>query len=322
MRLPWMIAGAGGALIGGLALYSGLAARRAEAAVPRDGQLIEIGGDTIHYVDKGAGPPIVMIHGLGGQLRNFAIDVVDDLAADHRVILVDRPGSGYSVRGAGGSARLSAQAETIAAFIRRLGLERPLIVGHSLGGALALTIAIEQPDVVGALALIAPLTQVVEEPPPVFRALALESPVMRGIVAWTIAVPLGTMNAEKTLHEVFAPDPVPLGFPTAGGGMLAMRPGNFYATSSDMVAINDDLPGVVERYASLSVPVSILYGRGDNLLDYRLHGETAAGQIPGARLTLVEGGHMLPFTAPEATIAFIRAAAAAGEGEDGRAASG
>jgi pimeloyl-ACP methyl ester carboxylesterase len=309
MRMPWIAATAAGALIGGLALYSGAAARRAEAAVPRDGELIEVNGDRTHYVDKGAGPAIVMIHGLAGQMRNFATSLVEELAADHRVILVDRPGSGYSVRGAGKSASLTAQAETIAAFIRALGLERPLLVGHSLGGALALTIAVEHPDVVGGLALIAPLTQVVEEPPPVFRALAIESPLLRGLVAWTLAVPLGTLNADKVLHEIFAPDPVPVGFPVAGGGMLGMRPAAFYANSSDMVAINDDLPGVVARYSDLRVPVSILYGRGDNLLDCRLHGEQTAGEIEGAEIELIEGGHMLPFTAPDVTSAFIRRAA-------------
>lgn len=320
MRRRWTAAGAGGALIGGLALYSAAMARRAERAVPRDGELIEVNGDRLHYVDKGSGPPILLIHGLGAQLRSFAHAMVDDLARDHRVILIDRPGSGYSQRGPGASPRLSAQADTMAAFIRELGLERPLLVGHSLGGALALTVALNHPDVVGGLALIAPLTQVVEEPPPVFRSLAIESPLVRRAIAWTVAMPLAALNAEKVMHEVFAPDPVPLGYATAGGGLLAMRPGAFYATSSDMVAINDDLPGLVERYGSLSVPVSILYGRADNLLDCTLHGETTAGQIAGCEIELVEGGHMLPFTAPELTAAFVRNAAE--RVGDGRAARG
>lgn len=225
------------------------------------------------------------------------------------MILIDRPGSGYSVRRAGKSASLSAQAETIAAFIRALGLEKPLLVGHSLGGALALTVALNHPELVGGLALIAPLSQVVEEPPPVFKGLAIETPWVRRTVAWTVATPIGALNATKVLHEVFAPDPVPIGYLTSGGGALSMRPGNFYASSSDMVAINDDLPGVVERYGALEVPVSILYGRGDNLLDCTLHGETTAGQIAECEIELVEGGHMLPFTAPALTAAFVRKAA-------------
>ena len=153
--IPFLLAGAGGlaALGGGLAAFSGATARKIEKAVPRDGELIEVNGEKLHVVDRGSGPPIVLIHGLGGQLRNFGRPMVDDLARDYRLILVDRPGSGYSTRAAGASARLRVQAETIAELIRILKLERPLIVGHSLGGALALSLALNHPDVVGGLAL-------------------------------------------------------------------------------------------------------------------------------------------------------------------------
>jgi pimeloyl-ACP methyl ester carboxylesterase len=312
--IPFLLAGAGGlaALGGGLAAFSGATARKIEKAVPRDGELIEVNGQTLHYVDSGSGPPIVMIHGLGGQLRNFGRAMVDDLARDYRVIRVDRPGSGYSPRAAGTSARLRVQAETIAEFIRILKLDRPLVVGHSLGGALALSLALNHPDVVGGLALVAPLTQVqsIDDVPPVFKPLVIRSAAVRKAVAWTLATPLGMMKAEEALKEVFAPEPVPADFGTEGGGLLAMRPGNFYASSSDLVDLEGELEGMVERYPSLSIPVRILYAPGDNLLDSRLHGERTASEIPGARIELVEGGHMLPFTQPELTAAFVRRAAA------------
>jgi pimeloyl-ACP methyl ester carboxylesterase len=238
--------------------------------------------------------------------------MVDDLARDYRVIRVDRPGSGYSPRSAGTSARLRVQAETVAEFIRVLKLGRPLIVGHSLGGALALALALNHPDVVGGLALVAPLTQVqeIDDVPPVFKPLVIRSPALRRTVAWTLATPMGMRKAEEALREVFAPEPVPADFGTEGGGLLAMRPSNFYASSSDLVDLEGELEGMVGRYPTLSVPVSILYAPGDNLLDSRLHGERTASEIPGAEIELVEGGHMLPFTQPELTAAFVRRAAA------------
>ncbi|HYE27992.1 MAG TPA: alpha/beta hydrolase [Allosphingosinicella sp.] len=324
--IPFLLAGAGGlaALGGGLAAFSGATARKIEKAVPRDGELIEVAGEKLHVVDRGAGPPIVLIHGLGGQLRNFGRPMVDDLARDYRLILVDRPGSGYSTRAAGASARLRVQAETIAEMIRLLRLERPLIVGHSLGGALALSIALNHPDVVGALGLIAPLTQVqgIGDVPPVFKSLVIRSPAMRKAVAWTVATPLGMMKAEEALKEIFAPEPVPAGFGTEGGGLLALRPSNFYASSSDLVDLEGELEGMVERYPTLSVPVGILYASADNLLDARLHGEQTASEIPGAEIELVEGGHMLPFTRPELTAAFVRRVAARQETAHARRASG
>jgi len=312
--IPFLIGGATGlALVGGgLAAFSGATARKIEKAVPRDGDLIEVNGEKLHVVDRGSGPPIVLIHGLGGQLRNFGRPMTDDLARDYRLILVDRPGSGYSTRASGASARLRVQAEAIAELIRILKLDRPLIVGHSLGGALALSLALNHPDVVGGLALVAPLTQVqsIDDVPPVFKPLVIRSPAARKAVAWTLATPMGMARAEKALTEVFAPEPVPADFGTEGGGLLAMRPNNFYATSTDLIDLEGELEGMVERYPTLSVPVSILYAKGDNLLGYALHGEQTASEISGAEIELVEGGHMLPFTQPELTAAFVRRAAA------------
>ncbi|HEX8625032.1 MAG TPA: alpha/beta hydrolase [Allosphingosinicella sp.] len=324
--IPFLLAGAGGLglLGGGLAAYSRATARKIEKAVPRDGATIEVNGQTIHYTDDGSGPAIVMIHGLGGQLRNFARAMVDDLARDYRVIRVDRPGSGYSPRAASTSARLRVQAETIAELIRILKLERPLVVGHSLGGALALALALNHPDVVGGLALVAPLTQVqqIEDVPEVFKGLVIRSAAIRKTIAWTIATPLGVATAEKALKEVFAPEPVPADFGTEGGGLLALRPNNFYASSADLVDLEGELEGMVERYSALSVPVSILYARADNLLDYAKHGERTASEIPGTVIELVEGGHMLPFTQPELTAAFVRRAAARQEEPHARRAAG
>jgi pimeloyl-ACP methyl ester carboxylesterase len=321
--IPLLIGGATGLGIlgGGLAAFSGATARKIERAVPRDGELIEVDGDTLHYVDRGgSGPAIVMIHGLGGQIRNFGKAMVDDLARDYRVVLVDRPGSGYSTRAPGRSARLAVQAETIAAFIRTLKLERPLLVGHSLGGALSLSIALNHPDVVGGLALIAPLTQAEAEADvaPVFKPLIIRSATVRRAISWTLATPMGMAKTKEVLKQIFAPEPVPEDFGTAGGGLLAMRPNNFYASSSDVVDLEGEMEPMVERYATLSLPVSILYGRGDNLLHYAKHGEQTASEIPGGEVEVVEGGHMLPFTQPELSAAFVRRAAARLERADAR----
>ena len=311
--IPFLLAGAGGiaALGGGLAAYSRATARKIERAVPRDGELIDVDGETLHVAQRGSGPPIVLIHGLAGQMRNFGRPMLEALERDYRLILVDRPGSGYSPRAAGKSARLNVQAATIAALIRKLDLDRPLIVGHSLGGALALSLALDHPDVVGGLALIVPLTQPqdIESVPPVFKPLVIRSPAVRRAVAWTVATAMGIMKAEAAMKEIFAPEAVPEDFGTEGGGLLAVRPDNFYATSSDLVELEGELEPMAERYKDLKVPVSILYAREDNLLDPKIHGEKTVGQIKGAKLELADGGHMLPFTQPLLAAAFVRRAA-------------
>ncbi|WP_455731612.1 alpha/beta fold hydrolase, partial [Burkholderia stabilis] len=128
------------AVLAALALFSGYVARRVTRAFPPEGRFVDIGGDRIHYVEYGNGPPIVFVHGLAGQLRNFAYLPLARLAQQHRVIIIDRPGAGRSLRGAGSQANVFAQARTVAAFIDALRLDKPVLVGHSLGGAIALAV--------------------------------------------------------------------------------------------------------------------------------------------------------------------------------------
>ncbi|MBV8443742.1 MAG: alpha/beta hydrolase [Hyphomicrobiales bacterium] len=302
------------AVVGGLVTFSVLAARRIERAVPPQGRFLDLDGERIHVLDKGAGRAIVLIHGLSGQMGNFTHSLVDRLAGDFRVVAFDRPGSGYSTRSPMGPAGVRAQAATLAKAIRAMKLERPVIVGHSLGGAVALAIALDDPDCAGALALIAPVTRPVTSPPTVFRGLVIRSPLIRLLVAWTLATPVSLIARRVALKLVFAPDTPPADFATAGGGLLGVRPTNVYAASSDMVAANDDLEALTRRYASIRVPVGILYGRGDRILDPGAQGQAMKGKIPGLDFELVDGGHMLPVTAPDTVAMFIRRIAKARAG--------
>ncbi|MBY4870122.1 alpha/beta fold hydrolase [Burkholderia sp. Bp9017] len=298
------------AVLAALALFSGYVASRVTRAFPPEGRFVDIGGDRLHYVEYGSGPPIVFVHGLAGQLRNFAYLPLARLAQQHRVILVDRPGAGRSLRGAGSQANVFAQARTIAAFIDALKLDRPVLVGHSLGGAIALAVGLNHPERVSRLALIAPLSHEQSEPPGPFKPLMLPSPLVRRFVSWTFAIPLTILTGRKAVQQVFAPEDVPRDFPVKGGGLLGLRPRVFYATATDLLSAPVDLPAMTRRYAELSLPVDVLYGRADPILNWRDHGEALAKKSARVRLKVVEGGHMLPVTIPEATADWLLEVAA------------
>ena len=303
------------ALSGALAvLFTVYVKRKVEALLPPRGRFVDVPGARLHVRefdgDPGA-PAILLVHGLAGQLDHFTHGVTGRLAGRHRVVAVDRPGAGYSTRAPGTPADLRTQAAILAALIESLELDAPLVVGHSLGGALALALALDHPRHVGALALVAPLTHMQDEVPPVFDGLTILSPLWRRLVAWTLATPVSIRNSRAALAQVFGPEPVPHDFATRGGALLGLRPGAFLAASDDLRSLPDCLPAQQTRYGELDLPVTILYGRDDRILDPRAHGQALADEVRGARLQLIEGGHMLPITNPEATAAFILAGAAA-----------
>lgn len=292
--------------LGALVLFTAYTARRVEAALPPLGRFVEVGGARIHYVDRGDGPTLLLIHGLGSNMRTFTHSVLDRLVGEFRVVVMERPGSGESSRDPRADARLRSQAETVSAFIHALGLDRPVLVGHSLGGAVALVVALDYPEQVRGLALIAPHANVQETVPAVFRRLLINSRTLRRLAAWTVATPSSILRRERVLDTLFGPDPVPPDYATAGGGLLALRPKSFCTASEDLVALRGEMPAVVDRYPELRLPVGILYGTGDRVLDHRLHGIAVASKINGAELELIEGGHMLPLTAPDMVAELVR----------------
>ena len=300
------VAGVGAAALAASVIATRAATHRAEAAVPPDGGFIEVEGARLHYIDRGSGPTLLFVHGLSGQLRNFTYALTERLESDFRIIAVDRPGAGYSVPTGPAQPDLAGQAEILARFIAALGLERPLLVGHSLGGALALRVALDHPGSIGGILLLSPLTRRQDELPEAFAKLDIPSSLVRRLVVNTIAVPAGLRNAAATQALIFAPDPAPADFAARGGGLLSLRPSAIFASSSEVSAGSDEVAIQARRYPAIGVPVSILFGADDRILDPARHGAATAALIPGARYDTIPGGHMFPLTKPDETAAWIR----------------
>lgn len=293
-------------VIGALVLWSAYVSRGVERWVPMDGRQVEVPGVRIHYVEMGPAdaPAIVMIHGIMSQLRVFTYALAGRLAGDRRVIVMDRPGWGYSVL-TGPRLDIRGQADAVAAAILALGLEKPLLVGHSMGGAVSLALAFRHPGAVRALGLIAPYTQPIDQPPEPLKGLVIPAP-LRPLIAWTIAVPLSMRSGKAKTVAVFAPDPLPEDFPIKAGGALAIRPASFQMGCYEIEMAPEVMKAQAPRYGEIAIPVSILYGRQDALLDPELHGRKTASAIPHGAIEMLDGGHMLPVTHVDATEAWLR----------------
>lgn len=306
-----LVVGVAIAMVGYYMTVSRRVARHVRQAIPPPGRFMDVGGTSVHVVEEGEGRPILFVHGLGGTLFHFTYPLFGALRDEFRLIALDRPGSGYSERAGRRPATPREQARFIADFIDASDLERPLIVGHSLGGAIALALALDHPEKVSGLALISPLTHHNKSIPAEFAALAIPSPLIRRVVANTIAVPLAIRNRDRVLAFVFGPNEPPDDYAIAGGAMLGLLPSHFYATSTDFVAIGSEMQAQETRYAELGLPVGILFGTHDRVLDPERHGHAMAKKVPGLELELLEGvGHMPQYIERERVADFIRRVAA------------
>lgn len=298
------------AVLAACALITWLVARQVRATIRPPGEFIEVAGERIHYRSLGHGPALVFVHGMGGQSHNFDYLPLEELAKRWRLVLLDRPGSGHSPRRDDRHAALAAQAGMVAAFIRAMHFEQPpLLVGHSLGGTIALGVALHDPGCVAGLALVAPLTHLTTVVPAPFEVLAIRSPALRRLFAHTLAVPLSIVGVRRVLNACFGPDAPPRDFAVRGGGLLGLRPEAFYAASTDLNALEHDLKAQQQRYGEIRLPLAILYGENDRVLDWRAQGEALHAKVPQSDLRVIPGGHTILVSAAAATAAWLEAAA-------------
>jgi len=285
----------------------------AEAAYPPEGQFTEVDGHPVHYVQRGQGPDVVLIHGASGNTRDMTFDFADRLAERYRVTVFDRPGHGYTPRLALSGVTVADQADLLRGAAGQLGVTRPIVVGQSFGGAVAMAWAVHHPEQTAAVISIAGATHPWEgELDRLYATVA--APWIGRPLAWLISawVPMGYVEGQ--VEGVFTPQPEPEGYAEAIGLGLIVRPGNILANAHQRTDLREELREMRRAYPNLMMPIEILHGTSDDIVGLSVHAEKLAAEAPDARLTTLPGiGHMPHHVAPEAVIAAIdRAAAKAG----------
>lgn len=308
-------------VLAGLAAISAIGAKLIEFAHPPRGRFVEVSGGRLHVVELVPGqsaaadePAIVLLHGASGNLEDMRLALGDALAQRWRVILIDRPGRGWSDLGIADSSP-ARQAALIHEALAALGVRRAVLVAHSWAGALATAYAIDHPQDVAGLVLLAPTTHPWEGGISWYYTLTT-APLLGPLFAHTLALPIGSLLIHHAAASVFAPQPLPPNYLSRTTTPLILRPSAFLSNARDVADLKDNLKRQSPRYHEIKAPTVIFAGDQDLTVSLKIHAQALAAQIPRARLEILPGiGHMPHHARPDRVAAAVAEVAAASQPE-------
>lgn len=284
------------------------------AAVPEEealrrwpplGQIMQVDGIDVHYWERGKGQPIVLVHGASGNLRDFTFDLAPRLAERYRVIAFDRPGFGYSGRIAKQGWDPAVQASLLRRAAAEIGAARPIVVGHSWGGALAMAWALDTPEDVTGIVTLGGATMPWGGDVSFLYSLNA-SDVTDRLVSNLISTFATEGLIESFMADTFTPQTIPEGYASYVGAPLATRPRTVRYNAHDITNLNAVLERQAKRYPNLYTPIEVLHGSVDRSVWPDLHAEGMHALLPNSRLTLLEGvGHMPHHARPGEVVAAV-----------------
>lgn len=251
-----------------------------DADVP--GSYVDVDGTRVHYVEAGRGDPVVLIHGIFASTFSFR-HTIPELAQQHRVVAFDLRGFGYTEMPKDADYSLTAQATLVHDAMARLGIERAAVVGHSMGGDIAMRLALLYPDSVTRLALVDSVTDREMSRGRSGRFVRPLLPLIAGLSLNTRSIRRGVRSA---VHDpAFATDDIVAGYE---------RPmhvkGRLRAFGALMAHRGRDVPVEPER---ITQPALVLWGEHDRWIPIE-RGEELARRIPNARFAVVRSAGHLP----------------------------
>ena len=292
-------------IIVGLIWFTSKMDNNIESAFTPAGKLTPVLGGIIHWQKQGNGPVLILIHGLLGNSNNFNA-LAKTLADRYTVYSIDRPGSGFSTRYKRTSASFEQQSKMILEWMEKENITSASIAGHSMGGGIALRMAIDAPEKIASISLLCPLTTPLKGSAGPLSVLYIPNEFVRKSVSKTIASPLRARFGRKQLAQIFHPEAVPPSFSVEGGGILALHSRSFYEGSRDTVSAQGSLFRQQSRYSEITCPVGVLYGENDEILKPTEHMNAVTNAIPNAKSDIIpNAGHMIPITQVQACADFI-----------------
>jgi pimeloyl-ACP methyl ester carboxylesterase len=272
---------------------------------PRPGRVVEVAGAQLNIVDIGprdGGVPIVMIHGASSNLETMRHPLGNLLARDHRVILIDRPGHGWSTRERLADSTPAIQGRMIDESLQKLGIPRAIIVVHSWAGALGLRLALDHPQRVAGLVMLAPVAYPWRGGVGPYNKI-VTTPVIGPLLAYTITLPLGLLLTGPGTRSVFLPQTMPDDYVRNAAVRLLLRPHEFLANAWDLITLKAAVLEQSPRYAAITAPTVLIAGDADTTVWTGIHTRPLADVIAGAKLIVLPGvGHMVQNAAPDIVV--------------------
>jgi len=282
--------------------------RKAERANPPQGRFLEIEGVRLHYVERGDGAPLVLLHGNGTMIQDYELSGIVDMASQrYRVIVFDRPGYGHSSRPRRTIWHPVAQAHLVHKALQQLGVEAATVVGHSWGTSVALSLALEHPTDVKSLVLLSGYYfPTARFDVPVLSPPAI--PIIGDLMRYTISPLLGRLMWPGLVRLMFGPPRTPENF-KAFPVWMSLRPSQLRAAAAESAMMIPAVLALRHRYRELAVPVTIVAGTRDRFASAGAQSTRLHRELPGSTLKLVPGmGHMIHHLAPREVMAAIDAA--------------
>lgn len=286
-----------------------LVARRTERRHPAEGAFLNVDGVRLHYSDHGEGTPVVLIHGNAVAGDDWTISgVADLLLRNHRVIIFDRPGFGHSDRPRDRVWTAVRQADLIHRAFRQMGVDRPVVVGHSLGTIVALALAERhQADVAAIVVLSGCYFWTLR--PDVLLVMPGALPVLGDLLGYTVSPLLGWLQMPMLKWSIFSPARITERFQAEYSTAMALRPSQIRAASVDGALMIQGAQALRDRYKNLNLPLVIIAGEGDMIVFKRMS-ERLHACIPNSVLHIVQGaGHMVHHYAPHRVVEAIESVA-------------
>jgi pimeloyl-ACP methyl ester carboxylesterase len=295
---------AASALAAGTAAWVQTRARRAERSNPPRGKFVDVDGVRVHYVERGVGSPVVLLHGNAVSLEDFEVStLMERLARDHRVIAFDRPGFGHSSRPRDRLWTPVAQAKVLHAAMGALAIDRPVLMGHSMGALVALALALDYPDAVARLVLLGGYYY------PTIRVDALMAapvalPILGDAMRYTVTPLAGRASINGAVKAMFAPMPVPPTFFEVVSREMMLRPVQLRANAEDAAFMMPEASTLAKRYGELRMPIDIYAGAQDPIVDPQAHSVRLHHEVPHSHVVIVPNvGHMVHYAVPEQIVA-------------------